>query len=312
MIARLAPAQSSGPYRVADSIVITGFDRSYGDFYAIDVKHRRLYGADHKVVNIDTKQIVAQIADSMAGGGFMLAPELGRGVVRDGTIFDLETAAVVGHVDVLYGDGTTYDPATERAFLFRNDTVAAIDVKAGTLVGTVAVDDAGESGVADGTGKLYLNLHKRDSIAVLDAKTLTRVGGFSIAPCKAPMGLAMDRVHRRLFAACDGALGVIDADKGTVVATVPTGGYTDQNAFDPGTGLIFMPNGSENGVVIIHEDTPDRYTVVQRLMNPALSEGHSNKIVVDEQTHRAYVPSYRSRTKTRTDLVYVVLEPVKR
>ncbi len=301
-VAPFGSAQSPAPYRVADSIAMGQIGA--GDFYAVDAQHGRLYGAGPKVVDVNTKQIALQIADTTAGDGFVIAPELGRGVVRNGIIFDLKTGAVVGHVNVR-GDASTYDPVTQRAFLF-GKRVAAVDVKAGRLVGTVAVDGAGESGVADGKGKLYLNLMGKDSIAIVDARTLSRAGGFSVAPCKAPMGLAMDRAHRRLFAACDGALGVIDADKGAVVAMVPTGGHSDENAFDSGTGLIFMPKGGE--MTIIHEDTPDHYTVVQHLVDPAVN---SDKVVVDERTHRAYVPGYRTdRTMTRFDLFYIVLEPV--
>jgi hypothetical protein len=299
-LTQTAPAQSTpGQYRVADSILV---GQTGGDFYAIDAKHRRLYGAGPSVVDIDAKKVVVKVADTTAGGGFMLAPELGRGVVRNGTIFDLKTGAVIGHVEAR-GDASTYDPATQRAFLF-GDSVAAVDVKAGTLVGQIAVDGAGESGVADGKGKLYLNLIGKDSIAVVDAKTLTRTGGFSVAPCKSPMGLAMDRAHRRLFAACDGALGVINADNGTVVTTVPTGGHSDENAFDPGTGLIFMPNGKDKGVTIVHEDSPDKYTVVQTLVDSAVT---SNKVAVDEQTHRVYLP-HRGADKS---FWFVVLEPVR-
>jgi hypothetical protein len=101
------------------------------------------------------------------------------------------------------------------------------------------------------------------------------------------MGLAMDRLHRRLFAACDGQLAVIDADNGRLVAAIPTGGHSDENAFDAGTGLIFMPNEDGKGLVIVREDAPDRYTVVQTLRDSVLM---SNRIVVDERTHQAFMP----------------------
>jgi hypothetical protein len=62
-----------------------------GDFFAIDTAERRLYGAGRVVLDIDRGVPIGVVGDSTAGGGFQLASDIGKGVVRNGTIFDLKT-----------------------------------------------------------------------------------------------------------------------------------------------------------------------------------------------------------------------------
>jgi hypothetical protein len=286
-------------YTVNDSILVGSVG---GDFYVLDVPHRLLYGAGPLVVDIDQKRVVSSVGDSTAGGGFVLAPKLGRGVARNGTVFTIGSGAVVNRLGVR-GDASLFEPATGRAFLL-GDSVSVIDVGAALLTAKISIPGAGESGVADGRGRVYLNLMRKDSIVVVDAKTLRTVAEYSVAPSKAPMGLAIDAKHNRLFAACDGQVVVIDATNGKIVAAIPAAGHSDENAFDSGTGLLFEPGG-KNGVTIIHEDSPDKYSIVQTLIDPRAT---SVKVVVDPIRHVAYMP-YRT---SANQFGYLVLTPTQR
>jgi DNA-binding beta-propeller fold protein YncE len=295
-----APLAAQLPqYQVSDSIIVgpTG-----GDFYTVDAVHHRLYGAGPQIVDIDAKRVVGSVGDTTAGGGFVIAPELGIGLVRNGTLFTLSSGAVLSRVHAR-GDASLYDPATHRAFLL-SDTVSVIDMKTGGLVAHISVPGAGESGVADGGGRVYFNLALKDSIAVLNARTLKLVAKYSVSPAKTPTGLAIDVRHNRLFVACLQQVAVLDAVTGKMVTiiTVP-GGISDQFAFDPGTGLLFEPGG-QGVLTIIHEDGPDEYSIVQTLRGPLFN---INKIVVDSVKHVAYVPH---RTAENA-FSYLVLEPVR-
>ena len=55
------------------------------------------------------------------GGGYAIAHDLNRGLVRNGTVFNLATLAVEGHVDA-HGDGIRYEPVTRRAFTWEGRT----------------------------------------------------------------------------------------------------------------------------------------------------------------------------------------------
>jgi hypothetical protein len=284
-------------YSIVDSIKVGQVE---WEFYAVDDRNRRLYGGGNTVVNIDAKHIDYSIADSIMAGGFQVAPELSRGLARTGLVFDLRTGNVLARLPVK-GHASTYDPLTKRVFLFA-DTVSVVDLRRNRLAGQVVLPGASESGVPDGRGRIYLNLIKGDSITSLDSRSLRRFATWSLAPCHTPRGLAMDQRNRRLFVACQGSLTIVDADDGHVVSSMPLPGRSAENAFDPATGLIFMPNGGEDGLTIFHEDSPNTYSVVQSLVAPQLD---GVRVVLDLPTHRAFM----AHRDANGDFWWVVLVP---
>lgn len=271
----------SPQYQVRDSIIVGHVG---GDFFSIDPTHRRLYGAGPNVVDIDQNRVIGMLADTNVGGGFVLAPALGRGMVRNGIVFELQSGATVKRL-AASGDAALYEPVTAHAFLL-GDSVAVVDLKRASLVAKIRIPGAGESGVADGRGRVYLNLVDKNAIAVVDATTLKVVNEYSVGSSTHPMGLAIDRAHNRLFAACTGRVVVVDAGTGRIVATIPVPGQSDQNAFDPATGLLFEPGGSA-GMAIIHEDSPDRYSIVQTVNDPRVT---GVAVVVDPRSRVVYMP----------------------
>jgi hypothetical protein len=58
-------------------------------------------------------------------------------------------------------------------------------------------------------------------------------------------------------------MAVTDADSGKQVAKVTIGDGPDAARFDPKTQLAFSSNGGDGTLTVVHEDTPDKYTVVQ-------------------------------------------------
>ena len=78
-------------------------------------------------------------------------------------------------------------------------------------------------------------------------------------------------------------MAVVDADNGKVITTLPIGQGVDAAGFDPGTGLAFASNG-EGTLTVIHEDTPDKYTVME---NDSTQRG-ARTMSLDESTHRVY------------------------
>jgi DNA-binding beta-propeller fold protein YncE len=304
--AALAAAPAAGParrpapthYRVVDHLTIGG--EGFWDYLTADPAHHRLFvshGTLVEVVDLDTGKVIDQIAPTPGVHGIALAPDLKRGFVSDGsdstvTIFDLESLKVIGTVQVTgrNPDAITYDPATHRVFTFNggSDNATAIDAANGTVVGTVTLPGRPEEGTPDGHGHVYANLEDKSAIAVIDSKALTVTGQWSLAPCDGPSGLAMDTAHRRLFSGCGNqVMAVSDPDAGKVVASVPVGRGVDGTAFDPGPDLVFIPNGADGTLSVIHEDAPDTYTVAQTVTT---ARG-ARTITLDDRTHRVYVPT---------------------
>jgi hypothetical protein len=92
--------------------------------------------------------------------------------------------------------------------------------------------------------------------------------------------------HSRLFIGCDNKMmAVVDAENGKVVTTVPIGDGVDANRFDPGTGLAFSSNGESGALTVVHDDSPDKYTVVENVK----TEKGPRTMEVDPKAHNVYL-----------------------
>jgi hypothetical protein len=278
---RAAAGAQSPEYRFVQRVMS---DTGENGFPVIDPVGRRLYGIGDQVIDIDSLRPVATLHN--AEHGFVIAPDIDRGIGMDGSWFKLSTLTPLGKIDADAYTGV-YDSATARAFLVRQH-VWVVDMRQGRVAGAIDLGANAASAVSDGAGMVYVTLGRADSMAVIDARTLRIVHRWGLAPCHLAGALAMDRHTRRLFVSCQGILAVVNADNGHVVATAPTTHVALEIAFDPGTQLIFNPNGarSDSTMTVIHEDGPDAYRVVQRV--PTGGDG-TRFATVDPVTHRVYI-----------------------
>ncbi|MGH7592950.1 MAG: YncE family protein, partial [Gemmatimonadales bacterium] len=227
-----------------------------------------------------------------------------RGLVRNGVVFDLKTLAVTGHV-AAHGDGIRYDPVTHRAFTWEGTDAWVVDMRTGALITKSTIGDGLESGVADGRGKLFLNVEDSGFVTRVDAGTLKIEATYRIANCGRAQGLSMDVTTRRLFMACNTEMVVVNADDGNVVARIPVASRADQNCFDPMAKLAFNPNRADSTMTVVHEDSPSRFTVVGKVA----TGGGARTCAVDETTHKVYVFYSEGATRATSQLVLAVLAP---
>ncbi len=263
---------------------------------------RRLYGLGDKVVDVDHDSVIGSVVGG--GGGYALASDLDRGFVRNGTLFDLRTLAVTGHVDA-HGDGIRYDPVTHRAFTWEGTDAWVIDMKTGTLITKGTLGDGLESGVADGRGKLFLNVEDSGFIQRDDAATLKIEATYRIAHCGHAQGLSMDTQTRRLFMACDTEMVVVNADNGAVVTRIGVPSRADENCFDPVTRMAFNPNRADSTMTVVHEESPEQFVVVGKVP----TGGAARTCAEDQKTHKVYVFYYQGTTRADMHLVAAVLAP---
>ncbi|HJQ34606.1 MAG TPA: hypothetical protein VJ866_20665 [Pyrinomonadaceae bacterium] len=266
------------------------------DYLSLDAKARRLYvsHATHVlVVDADTGAVVGDIPDTPGVHGIAVVEEAGKGYVSSGrasavTVFDLKTLKTLKQIPVGKNpDAILYDAASGRVFTMNggSDDATAIDVKTDAVAGTLALGGKPEFAVADGRGRVFVNLEDKSAIAEFDSRRLAVEARWPIAPAEEPSGLAFDGRHRRLFSVGSNKLmAVVDADSGKVVTTLPIGGGVDGAAFDPETGLVFSSNG-EGTLTVVHEDSPDKYTVVE---NVSTRRG-ARTLALDPKTHRVYL-----------------------
>jgi len=294
-LAGTTPAQQGASgYHLAKTVKLDG--PGGWDYLGIDSESRRLFISHdtHVVVlNADTGDVAGDIADTPGVHGVAIAAEFGRGFTSNGkannvTIFDLKTLQTIDQAPTGQGpDAIVYDPASHRVFTMNGDgSATAIDAATGKVAGTVKLAGRPEFAVADGHGGVFVNIESRSELAEIDSQMLKVTNHWPLVPCKSPSGMAMDTEHSRLFIGCDNKMmAVVDAKSGKVVTTVPIEDGVDANRFDPGSGLAFSSNGDTGTLTVVHEDTPDKYTVVE---NVKTGEG-ARTMEVDPKTHNVYL-----------------------
>lgn len=281
-------------YRVAKTYTLGG-DGGW-DYLTLDRQTNRLFiGRNDRVMVVDAAKgtLLGEVRGLERAHGVALDPATGRGFATSGgdstvVIFDSKTLDVVGRTKVDEDDDAIQlDPSTGHIFTFNGDahTASVLDPASGKVIGTVALGAKPEFGVPDGQGRLYVNLESSSEIAEVDARAMKVTRRWSLAPCEAPTGLAIDTAHRILFSVCrNGTMAMSDAGAGKVVAHVAIGSGADAARYDPGTGLAFASTGGDGAITVVHEDGPTRFRVVQTVKTQA----GARTMELDPSTHRLY------------------------
>ena len=246
------------------------------------------------VLDAETGATIGDIPGTEGVHGIALAPEFGKGFTSNGhtdtvTIFDLTTLKPVGEARTgKRPDAIIYDPASKRVFTFNSEShdATAIDASNGEVVATVPLPGRPEFAVADGRGGIFVNIEDKNSLGAIDARALTFKAAWEMPGCDGPSGLSMDREHRRIFSVCGNkTMAVMDADSGRLVATVPVGDGPDASAFSPKLGMVFSPNGQDGTLTVVHEDSPEKFTVAGTVK----TEGGARTMALDEDTGTVYL-----------------------
>ena len=268
------PVFAQKQYKVVNRVKLGG--EGGWDYLYYDKDGHRLFitrGTHVMVVDTTSLKVTADIADLSGIHGVALAPELNRGFISNGgdnsvTIFDLKMLKKVDNVKVgERPDAIMYDPFTKHVFTFnaKSKDSTVMDAATGKVVGTVPLGGKPEFPATDQQGKVFVNIEDKSQIAEIDANKLTVLNTWPVGPCQEPSALAFDRAHHRLFAGCGNKMmTVVDSQSGKVVTTVPIGEGVDAGRFNANTQEVFMSCG-EGVLTVIHEDSPDKYTVTQNL-----------------------------------------------
>jgi DNA-binding beta-propeller fold protein YncE len=295
---------------VADKTISLPGDAGY-DYLSIDKVNHRLYvshGTSVNVVDLETEQPVGVISDLKGVHGIAIDNKANRGFISDGkanavVAFDLKTLKTIATipVDAKGPDAIIYDSFSDRVFSFNGESNNSSVVNPNTLkqVGTVDLGGGPEFAVADGKGKIYNNLEDKNSLNIIDSKTLKVIKNYPLAPCGGPTGIALDNVNHRIFSVCrqNKGMSVVDAVTGKVIATLPIGAGVDAVAYDPETKLIFCSCG-DGTTTIIKQQSANDYAVVQTLTTPM----RARTLTLDTRTHKIYLSVAEFEPGTRKAL----------
>ncbi len=267
----LAPAATPN-YHLAHTYLLGG--EGGWDYLTYDASFKRLFvsrGSHVMVVAPESGTIAGDIPNTPGVHGIALAPDLGKGFTSNGagatvTVFDLSTLATIATIQIpgKNPDAIAYEPVTRRVFTFNggSNDATVIDARTNAVVATIPLGGRPEFAAVDRHGMVYNNIQSTNEIVAIDARSAKIVARFALGTCQHPSGLSMDTEHRRLFTACTGEMGVVDADDGKVLATIPTGAGTDATAYDSTHGLAFASNGRDATLTVVREETPNQFSLV--------------------------------------------------
>ena len=270
------------------------------DYVAVEAATGRVFvsrSTHMMVVDGATGNVLGDIPNTPGVHGAGIATKAGHGFTTNGgdstvTMFDLKTLEVIKQIKVDTGglDGIMYDEPDDLIVLTNHSrpigTVVALDPKSGDIVGKAELEDtAPEGAAADGKGRIFVNNEGKSTIQVIDVKTWKATASWPLAPCEGPTGIAYDKTTNRIFSGCSGTSVVVDATSGKVVASIKNGSRVDALGWDATRKLIYVPNGGEGNVTVVHQDSADKYTVVDTVTTVP----GAKTICVDSKTHNVYL-----------------------
>ncbi|HEY6348642.1 MAG TPA: YncE family protein [Candidatus Angelobacter sp.] len=290
-------AASPAQYQLKQKFTIGG-DGSW-DYLTYDTEGKRLFisrSTRVQVVDPEKGSVIAEIPNTPGVHGIALAQDLGKGFTSNGrentvTVFDLKTLKETARIKLDGAenpDAILYDPASKRVLTFngRSKNATVIDATNDTVATTIALDGKPEFGAADGTGMVYVNIEDKSELQSIDAKQGKLVSTWPLTGCEEPSGLAIDPKNHRLFSGCGNkVMAVTNFDTGKVVATIPIGPGVDANGFDAKAGIAFSSNGGDGTLTVVHEDSPDKFSVVQN----ATTQRGARTMAVNPDNHEVYL-----------------------
>jgi DNA-binding beta-propeller fold protein YncE len=292
-----ARAASLQFYKLAASLKVGG--EGGWDYVTLDSAGRLLYvtrSTHVMVLDASNGKLIVDIPGMRLAHGVALVPETGRGFISDGKsgsviVFDLKTGATLEKVTAAAdADSIIYDPASRHVLVFCGDAHRMIAIapdvnSSGKADATVDLDGSPEYAVADGQGKVFVNIADRNEVAVVDTHLMKVIARWPVGPGKRPTGLSMDRATRRLFIGCrNEELVIMNADDGKVLAEFPIGAGVDATAFYHGFVLASCADGT---LTFVREVTPQRFEAAQTLR----TEPGARTMAVDDRSGKVYLPT---------------------
>jgi DNA-binding beta-propeller fold protein YncE len=293
LMAVLLLAQSQSSYHVTHTYPLGG-DGSW-DYLVPDPPNHRVFIARQNrvmVVDEDNGTLLGEVTGINGAHGTALAGSSGHGFATAGNdqaviMFDAKTFKTLKRTPAAEdADAIVYDAPSDRVFTLNGDANSSTVIdSSGNPVTSIPLGGKPEYGASAGDGKLYANLTDTSEVVEIDSKAAKVTRRWSMAACKQPVSMAIDTAHHRLFSGCRiGVMAISDYLAGRVVTTLPIGTGVDGAGYDPASGNAFASN-ADGTLTVIHEDSPDKYRVVQTVQTP---EGSRN-MGLDSTNHRLYV-----------------------
>src|SRR5439155_850856 len=175
-------------------------------------------------------------------------------------------------------DALAVDSSTHRLFVTHGTRVQVVDTRTDKVLGEIP-DTPGVHGVAlaPDLGRGFTSNGRDSSVTMFDLNSLAVLGKLKLN-ARNPDAIEYDPVSKRVFAFNGGSASAtaIEAAADTVIGSVPLGGKPEFAAAD-----------GEGTLTVIHEDGPDKYSVVETVP----TQKGCRTLALDEATGSVYEPT---------------------
>ena len=269
---------ADGPYRVQKTAKVGG--EGGFDYVYADADGRKLYVARNgpsprvNAYNLDTLEPAGEIPMTNARGAASDA-QSHHGFASSSPVamWDTKTMALIKTIPVEgRPDGILGDSFNHHVYIFSHSApnVTVLNAEDGAVLGTIDLGGAPEQAATDNKGHIYVDIEDKDSVAVVDAKTMKVTATYSLnGKGGGNAGLALDAKNHVLFVACRNpqVMVMLDANDGKYLGDLPIGRGCDGAAFNPKTLECFSSQG-DGTLTVIKEtkasgDKPATFAVEQ-------------------------------------------------
>jgi DNA-binding beta-propeller fold protein YncE len=265
-------AETAAPLRLEKEIPLPGVEGRIDHFSADTASHRLFVAAlgagSVQVIDTEPGRRSAEIKGLQEPQGVCYDAKKSRLYVAtagDGKlrIYDSNSLALQNTLSLgSDADNVRYDQQTGDIWVgFGSGGIAVINSE-GRTTGTISLGTHPESFQFEAPGdRVFVNVPKQFGVAVIDRAKRSVIAKWAVGRTVANYPMALDTGHKRLFVGSrlPARLVVLDTASGSVKATLPTVGDSDDIFYDAPKSLVCVIGG-EGAVEIFRQTDPDHYT----------------------------------------------------
>jgi len=311
---KLKAAKDPAPLKLVGSIALPGVTGDF-DHLTLDAKRQRLLiaGEDHKtleIIDLKAKKRLQSVTGMGTPHSLLYLPASDQLYLTDGdegTIKILQGSDYkqIGKISLAAGaDSVGYDAAAQTLFVVTGgkdvpldySVLSAVDLPGQKKTRDLRFESAHVEAMAlehEGPN-LFINVTDKNQIVVVNRKTMTKVKEWTVGAALENSPVALDEANRRLLIVCrkPGMLVVMNADTGSVVASLRAAGRSDDIAFDKNAHRIYVPGG-EGYISVFEQKDADHYEALAKVPT---ATGAKTALLVPE-LHRLFVAVSPGDTK---------------
>ena len=269
------------------------------DYAMVDPASRRLFvarGFGVTAVDLDSGKVTRALVAGQHVHAVVAMPGdrvlSTNGDANTATLFEGGSGKVIAEIATGNGpDAAVFDPVSGLVLVMngKDGTATVIDPVRARATDTIPIGGSLEFAVADGSGRVFVNIEDQGSVAVIDTRSKAVAARYELPGCDHPTALGLDPRTGILLAACANRIAVaIHAADGTSAgAPIAIDRKPDAVIFDPLRRQFFIPCGQDGSLVVIAE-AADRSLAAVASIKTAVG-AHTGAI--DPKTGFIYLPT---------------------